>query len=103
MLVAGPDELGELAAARIDAGSELVAGSLSRCLQTLGHRAGPEGVGLLDDLSNCARGLERTHWVSVSRYVLSRPKDACSYEVFFGNECDTPVPDRHYYSRIVCW
>src|SRR2546422_1543819 len=65
MLVARADELGELAAARADAASELVAGNISRGLSALGHPAGPGSVGLFDDLPNGARGFEGVDRVGV--------------------------------------
>src|SRR6185436_9864632 len=79
MLVACVDELGELAHARPDAASQLVAGRVPRRLQTLGHRARPGSAGLQYNLSNRACGLERTDrlgivgWMNVRNFRFQHP------------------------------
>src|SRR5438876_12242566 len=67
MLVACFDELGKLAPARPDAAPQLVAGRVSRRLPSLGHRARSRRARLLDYLSDCACGFERTDGLSVER------------------------------------
>src|SRR5438093_9562596 len=73
MLVARLDELGKLAAARVDAASQLVAGCVSRCLPALENRTGPVGAGVLDDVSNCSGRFKRTDGVGVNLRTLRSP------------------------------
>src|ERR1044071_3115576 len=65
MLVAGPDELGELAPARPDTASKLVAGALPGGLPSLGNSACPGSGRLFAHLSNGRSRSQEPDWLGV--------------------------------------